>query len=165
VLWVATGTVVLTVALYVVIPKGFFPLQDTGILQGTTEAAPTISFAAMIERQQQLADLILRDPDVDSLSSFVGIDGANTTLNNGRYLINLKPKSQRDGVSDVMERLAQDAHSVPGITFYLQPVQDLTIDSVVSRAQYPLAQTSALTLATRPRPQRWVRPTTARGTQ
>ena len=93
--WVAVGTGVLTVALYVVIPKGFFPLQDTGILQGTTEGAPSISFSAMIQRQQALADVLLHDPDVDSLSSFVGIDGTNTTLNNGRYLINLKPKAQR----------------------------------------------------------------------
>jgi multidrug efflux pump len=137
VLWVATGTVVLTVALYVLIPKGFFPLQDTGILQGTTEAAPSVSFAAMIDRQQALADLILRDPDVDSVSSFVGIDGANTTLNNGRFLINLKPKNQRDdGILQTMARLGNAARSISGIRLYLQPVQDLTIDSTVGRAQY-----------------------------
>jgi multidrug efflux pump len=137
VLWVATGTVALTVILYIIIPKGFFPLQDTGILQGTTQAAPTVSFAAMIERQQQLADVILRDPDVDSLSSFVGIDGANTTLNNGRYLINLKPKNQRGGsILQTMARLGNAARNVSGIKLYLQPVQDLTIDSTVGRAQY-----------------------------
>src|ERR1700733_13158753 len=151
VLWVATGTVVLTVALYVLIPKGFFPLQDTGILQGTTEAGPTISFAAMIERQQQLADLILRDPDVDSLSSFVGIDGANTTLNNGRYLINLKPKNQRSGsIVQTMARLADSARAISGIKLYLQPVQDLTIDSTVGRAQYQFSLESASSAALRP---------------
>jgi multidrug efflux pump len=137
VLWVAIGTVALTVILYIIIPKGFFPLQDTGILQGTTQAAPTVSFAAMIDRQQQLADVILRDPDVDSLSSFVGIDGANTTLNNGRYLINLKPKNQRSGsILQTMARLDNSARNVSGIKLYLQPVQDLTIDSTVGRAQY-----------------------------
>jgi multidrug efflux pump len=151
VLWVATGTVVLTVALYVIIPKGFFPLQDTGILQGTTEAGPTISFAAMIERQQQLADLILRDPDVDSLSSFVGIDGANTTLNNGRYLINLKPKNQRSGsIVQTMARLADSARGISGIKLYLQPVQDLTIDSTVGRAQYQFILEAASSATLRP---------------
>jgi multidrug efflux pump len=151
VLWVATGTVVLTVALYVVIPKGFFPLQDTGILQGTTEAAPTISFAAMIDRQQQLADVILHDPDVDSLSSFVGIDGANTTLNNGRYLINLKPKSQRSGsIVQTMARLADSARGISGIKLYLQPVQDLTIDSTVGRAQYQFILEAASGATLRP---------------
>src|SRR5205823_6624346 len=88
------------------------------------------------QRQQQLAAKLLQDPDVASLSSFIGVDGTNNTLNSGRVLINLKPKSQRDDVTTVMERLAEEAHSVPGITFYLQPVQDLTTDSVISRAQY-----------------------------
>jgi len=135
-LLVAVGTLVLTVVMYIAIPKGFFPLQDTGFIQAITEAGPTVSFDAMAQRQQQLADKILKDPDVASLSSFIGVDGTNTTMNGGRFLINLKPKAQRDGVSEVMERLAEDAHSVPGITFYLQPVQDLTTDSVISRAQY-----------------------------
>jgi multidrug efflux pump len=135
-LLVAVGTLVLTVLMYIAIPKGFFPLQDTGFIQAITEAGPTASFDAMAQRQQQLAGKILQDPDVASLSSFIGVDGTNTTLNSGRFLINLKPKSDRDSVSDVMDRLNDDAHSVPGITFYLQPVQDLTIDSVVSRAQY-----------------------------
>ncbi|HEX4026195.1 MAG TPA: MdtB/MuxB family multidrug efflux RND transporter permease subunit [Rhizomicrobium sp.] len=135
-LLVAVGTLVLTVLMYIAIPKGFFPLQDTGFIQAITEAGPTVSFDAMSQRQQQLAAKILQDPDVASLSSFIGVDGTNNTLNSGRFLINLKPKGDRDGVSTIMDRLAQDAHAVPGITFYLQPVQDLTIDSVVSRAQY-----------------------------
>ncbi|HEY8255299.1 MAG TPA: efflux RND transporter permease subunit, partial [Rhizomicrobium sp.] len=135
-LLVAVGTVVLTVLMYIGIPKGFFPQQDTGFIQAITEAGPTVSFQAMADRQQQLAAKILQDPDVASLSSFIGVDGTNTTMNSGRFLINLKPKGQRDGVAAVMDRLANDAHSVPGITFYLQPVQDLTTDSVVSRAQY-----------------------------
>jgi multidrug efflux pump len=135
-LLVAVGTLVLTVVMYIAIPKGFFPLQDTGFVQAITEAGPTVSFEAMGQRQQQLAAKILQDPDVASLSSFIGVDGTNTTMNSGRFLINLKSKDQRDGVTTVMDRLEQYAHSVPGITFYLQPVQDLTIDSVVSRAQY-----------------------------
>jgi multidrug efflux pump len=135
-LLIAVGTLVLTVVMYAAIPKGFFPLQDTGFIQAITEAGPTVSFEAMSQRQQQLAAKILQDPDVASLSSFIGVDGTNNTLNSGRFLINLKPKEDRDGVSTIMDRLSQDAHSVPGITFYLQPVQDLTIDSVVSRAQY-----------------------------
>jgi len=135
-LQVAVGTLVLTVLMYIGIPKGFFPVQDTGFIQAITEAGPTVSFASMSQRQQQLADKILKDPAVASLSSFIGVDGTNNTMNSGRFLINLKPKRDRDGVAEVMERLMEDAHSVPGITFYLQPVQDLTIDSVVSRAQY-----------------------------
>jgi multidrug efflux pump len=135
-LFVAIGTLALTILMYIAIPKGFFPLQDTGFIQAITEAGPTVSFEAMAQRQQQLAAKLLQDPDVASLSSFIGVDGTNNTLNSGRFLINLKAKSQRDSVATVMDRLAEDAHSVPGITFYLQPVQDLTIDSVVSRAQY-----------------------------
>jgi multidrug efflux pump len=151
VLWVALGTVVLTVVMYVVIPKGFFPLQDTGIVQGTTEGAPSISFNAMIQRQQALADVILRDPDVDSLSSFVGIDGTNTTLNNGRYLINLKPKSERsDDIQATMARLSNAARAVSGIRLYLQPVQDLTIDSTVGRAAYQFILGAANAATLRP---------------
>jgi multidrug efflux pump len=151
VLWISLGTVVLTVALYVVIPKGFFPLQDTGILQGTTEAAPTVSFGAMIERQQRLADVILRDPDLDSVSSFVGIDGANTTLNNGRFLINLKSEDQRhDSIVQTMARLSSAARGVSGIKLYLQPVQDLTIDSTVGRAQYQFILEAASNSTLRP---------------
>jgi multidrug efflux pump len=151
VLWIATGTVVLTVALYWVIPKGFFPLQDTGVIQGTTEAAPAISFSAMIERQQALADVILKDPDVVSLSSFVGVDGTNTTLNNGRYLINLKPKDDRSSsISRILGRLSQSAASVSGIKLYLQPVQDLTIDSTVGRAAYQFILEAASASTLRP---------------
>jgi len=135
-LMVAVGTLVLTVVMYIAIPKGFFPLQDTGFIQAITEAGPTVSFEAMAQRQQELAAKISQDPDVASLSSFIGVDGTNNTINSGRFLINLKAKSDRDGVSTVIDRLSQSAHSVPGITFYLQPVQDLTTDSVVSRAQY-----------------------------
>ena len=101
----------------------------------------------MAERQQQLAAKILQDPDVASLSSFIGVDGTNTTMNSGRFLINLKAKGQRDGVATVMDRLQNDAHSVPGITFYLQPVQDLTTDSVVSRAQYQFVLQAATAAA------------------
>ena len=143
----ALATLVLTVVLYIAIPKGFFPLQDTGFIQATTEAGPTVSFEAMATRQRQLAEKILQDPDVASLSSFIGVDGGNHTLNSGRILINLKPKHDRDGVQAVTERLAEYAHTVPGITFYLQPVQDLTTDSVVSRAQYQFVLQAATTAA------------------
>src|SRR5580704_10530361 len=137
VLWVAVGTVVLTVALYMMIPKGFFPEQDTGILQGMTAADPKISFDAMVQRQQTLADIVRRDVDVESLSSFVGVDGTNTTLNTGRFLINLRPKDQRhDGIEQTMARMRNAARQVSGISLALQPVQDLTIDSTVGRAQY-----------------------------
>jgi multidrug efflux pump len=133
---VAVATLVLTALLYVVIPKGFFPLQDTGFIQGITAAGPTVSFPAMAERQQALSALILKDPAVESLTSFIGVDGTNTTLNSGRFHINLKPKKDRGGLDTVTKRLLQDANKVPGITFYLQPVQDLTINSTVSRAAY-----------------------------
>jgi multidrug efflux pump len=134
---VAIATLVLTVLLYLVIPKGFFPLQDTGLVQGITEAGPTVSFDAMADRQKALAAEILRDPDVVSLSSFIGVDGTNDTLNSGRFLINLSPKDQRSGnISDILARLSRSARDVAGISLYLQPVQDLTIDSTVSRAQY-----------------------------
>jgi multidrug efflux pump len=137
VMWIATGTVVLTVVLYIIIPKGFFPLQDTGILQGTSEADPTISFQAMIVRQQALAEVILHDPDVDSLSSFVGVDGTNTTVNDGRFLINLKSKDDRsDSITETMSRLRNSARQISGISLFVQPVQDLTIDSTVGRSQY-----------------------------
>ncbi|HEX8978140.1 MAG TPA: MdtB/MuxB family multidrug efflux RND transporter permease subunit [Parasulfuritortus sp.] len=138
-LLVALGTLVLTVLLYVYIPKGFFPVQDTGVIQGISEAPQSISFAAMAERQQALADTILRDPAVASLSSFIGVDGVNTTLNSGRMLINLKPRDQRDGAETVIRRLQPELAKVPGIRLYLQPVQDLTIESRISRTQYQLA--------------------------
>jgi multidrug efflux pump len=136
-LLVAVGTLVVTVMLYVLIPKGFFPVQDTGLIQGITQAGPTVSFAEMSKRQKMLAASILGDPDVQSLTSFIGVDGTNTTLNSGRFLINLKPKDERSSsFDDVLRRLDNASHDVPGISLYLQPVQDLTIDSTVGRAQY-----------------------------
>ncbi|MGH6977515.1 MAG: efflux RND transporter permease subunit, partial [Stellaceae bacterium] len=142
---IAVITLVVTVLLYIVIPKGFFPLQDTGFIQGITRAAPTVSFSAMSDRQAKLAGAILKDPDVESLSSFIGVDGTNTTLNSGRFLINLKPKGDRDGVETIMHRLDREAHDIAGISLYLQPVQDLTIDSTVSRSAYQFVVESART--------------------
>jgi multidrug efflux pump len=134
---VALITLLLTIVLYIFIPKGFFPIQDTGAIQGITEAPQTISFAAMAERQQALARIIAQDPAVESLSSFIGVDGTNATLNSGRMLINLKPLSQRSGRADsVIHRLQGRLADVEGITLYMQPVQDLTIEDRVSRTQY-----------------------------
>ena len=136
-LLVAIATVVVTVALYVLIPKGFFPVQDTGMVQGISEAGQSISYGAMAERQQQLVDAILKDPDVDTVSSFIGVDGVNSTLNSGRVLISLKPNNRRSATaSEIIRRLQTETAGVPGIALYMQPVQDLTIDSTVSRAQY-----------------------------
>jgi multidrug efflux pump len=148
-LLIAVATLGLTVLLYIVIPKGFFPTQDTSLVQGITEAGPTVSFGEMARRQKALAAAILDDPNVASLSSFIGVDGTNNTLNAGRFLINLKPKDERsDGVEDVIGGILDRAHGVPGISLYLQPVQDLTIDSTVARAQYQFAleDASAATL-------------------
>jgi multidrug efflux pump len=137
VLLIALGTFALTAYLYIIIPKGFFPLQDTGVIQAISEAPQSVSYAAMAERQQQLASVILKDPDVESLSSFIGVDGTNTTLNSGRILINLKPYDQRkSGVAAVMQRIKDATASLTGITLYMQPVQDLTIEGTVSRTQY-----------------------------
>ena len=134
---VAVLTLVLTVVLYIVIPKGFFPVQDTGAIQGISEAPQTISFAAMAERQQALAAVVLEDPAVASLTSFIGVDGANATLNSGRMLINLKPRNQRGiSASEVIRRLQPKLAKVDGIALYMQPVQDLTIEDRVSRTQY-----------------------------
>jgi multidrug efflux pump len=134
---VAISTLVITAFLYIIIPKGFFPVQDTGLVQGITRASPTVSFAAMADRQNALAAEILKDDDVVSLTSFIGVDGTNETLNSGRFLINLKPKDERsDNISDVVRRLDSIGRSVTGISLYLQPVQDLTIDSTISQAQY-----------------------------
>ncbi|HEY2345985.1 MAG TPA: efflux RND transporter permease subunit [Xanthomonadaceae bacterium] len=133
---VAVATLALTVILYVLIPKGFFPVQDTGVIQGISEAPQSVSFAAMAQRQNELGAEILKDPAVDSLSSFIGVDGTNTTLNSGRFLINLKPHGSRDDVEAVMGRLQDAAAKLPGITLWLQPVQDLTIEDRVSRTQY-----------------------------
>ena len=134
---VAILTLVLTVVLYIVIPKGFFPIQDTGAIQGISEAPQTISFAAMAERQQALARVVLEDPAVASLTSFIGVDGANATLNSGRMLINLKPRATRAAsATDVIRRLQGKLAQVDGIALYMQPVQDLTIEARVSRTQY-----------------------------
>jgi multidrug efflux pump len=134
---VAAATLVLTTVLYIVIPKGFFPVQDTGLIQGISEAPQSVSFAAMAERQQALAAAILRDPEVESLSSFIGVDGTNRTLNSGRFLINLKPHNKRKStVTETIARLEEQTREVSGITLYMQPVQDLTIDTSVSRTQY-----------------------------
>jgi multidrug efflux pump len=134
---VTFGTLVATILLYIYVPKGFFPVQDTGVLIGISEAPQDISFAAMAERQQQLAAVILRDPAVDSLSSFIGIDGTNVTVNSGRIQINLKPIEQRKIVaSDVIRRLQPQLAKVDGITLYLQSVQDLTVEDRVSRTQF-----------------------------
>ncbi|WP_312854472.1 efflux RND transporter permease subunit [Paludibacterium denitrificans] len=122
--------------LYVLVPKGFFPQQDTGAIQAITEAPQSVSFSAMAQRQQALARELLQDPAVDSLSSFIGVDGNNATLNSGRMQINLKPKSERDDLSTVLNRLQSKADGLPGMSLYLQPVQDLSIDARVSRTQY-----------------------------
>jgi len=136
-LLVAAGTLVLTIVLYIVIPKGFFPVQDTGIIQGISEAGQSISFPAMAEKQQQLTHVILQDPAVESLSSFIGVDGTNTTLNSGRIQINLKPLEDRKiNASDVIRRLQPNLEKIDGITLYMQPVQDLTVEDRVSRTQY-----------------------------
>ncbi len=134
---VAVGTLVLTIVLYLIVPKGFFPVQDTGVIQGISEAAQNISFPAMAEKQQELARVILKDPAVESLSSFIGADGINSTLNSGRILINLKPLAQRKiSASEVLRRLQPELAKVEGIMLYMQPVQDLTVEDRVSRTQY-----------------------------
>jgi multidrug efflux pump len=136
-LFVALATLLLTVVLYIVIPKGFFPVQDTGVIQGISQAPESISFAAMSQKQQELAKAILRDPAVASLSSFIGGDGTNTTLNSGRISINLKPLNQRDlSAAEVIRRLKNRLQQVQGITLYMQPVQDITVDDRVTRTQF-----------------------------
>ena len=134
---VAVATLVTTVILFLVIPKGFFPVQDTGVLLGISEAPQTVSFAAMADRQQALTHVILQDPSVESLSSFIGIDGTNTTLNSGRIQINLKPLEERKAsASDIIRRLQPELAKVEGITLFLQPIQDLTVEDRVSRTQF-----------------------------
>jgi multidrug efflux pump len=133
----AAATLVLTILLYVFVPKGFFPVQDTGLILGISEAPPQVSFPAMAQRQQELSRVILQDPAVQSLSTFIGVDGTNPTLNSGRILINLKPLDVRHiSASDVIRRLEPPLAGVAGITLYMQPVQDLTVESTVSRTQY-----------------------------
>ncbi|VTN10276.1 Multidrug transporter MdtC [Raoultella terrigena] len=134
---VALGTLALSIMLWVFIPKGFFPIQDNGIIQGTLQAPQSASFASMAQRQQQVSALILKDPAVESLTSFVGVDGTNPALNSARLQINLKPLSERDDrVQTVISRLQRSVDGIPGIALYLQPTQDLTIDTTVSRTQY-----------------------------
>jgi multidrug efflux pump len=136
-LLVAAATLVFTIFLYVIVPKGFFPVQDTGIILGISDAPQSISFAAMAERQQALAKIILQDPAVQSLSTFIGIDGTNVTLNTGRVLINLKPLEERGvNASEVIRRLQPALAKLQGITLYMQPVQDLTVEDRVSRTQF-----------------------------
>ena len=136
-LLVAAGTLALTVLLYILVPKGFFPVQDTGAIQGVTEAGQSISFPAMSERQQAVAEVVLKDPAVASLSSFIGVDGTNATLNSGRMMISLKPLAERDAsASEVIRRLGPELQKVAGITLYMQPVQDLSIEDRVARTQY-----------------------------
>ncbi|MGH6936367.1 MAG: efflux RND transporter permease subunit, partial [Methylocella sp.] len=136
-LFVAVATLAITIVLYIVIPKGFFPVQDTGMIQAISEAPQSVSFQAMAGIQRQLADAILRDPAVANVSSFIGIDGDNTTLNSGRFLINLKPRAERAlGAGEIVRRLQNEVSGIVGVSLFMQPVQDLTIDSSVSRAQY-----------------------------
>jgi len=136
-LLVAAAALALTVYLYIAIPKGFFPVQDTGLIQGVSEADQGVSFAAMTGLQERLARVILQDPAVDSLSSFIGVDGTNTTLNSGRIQINLKPIEQRAGsASDIIRRLQPQLAKIDGITLYMQPVQDLTVEDIVSRTEF-----------------------------
>ena len=136
-LMVAVATLLLTIVLFWRIPKGFFPIQDTGVIQGVSEAAQTVSFPEMSREQQALAKIIVKDPAVDSLSSFIGIDGTNTTLNSGRIQINLKPLAERKvDATAVILRLQPQLASVAGITLFMQPVQDLSVDDRVSRTQF-----------------------------
>jgi len=136
-LLVTAATLVLTLFLYVIVPKGFFPVQDTGVILGISEAPDFVSFDAMSERQQELAKIILKDKDVESLSSFIGVDGTNTTPNQGRIQINLAPRDKRsDDASAIIRRLQPELSKVQGITLYMQPVQDLTVEDRVSRTQF-----------------------------
>ena len=133
-LLVALGTLVLTVFLYIIIPKGFFPVQDTGVIQAISQASPTIGSKSMAQKQQELVAVILKDPAVESVSSFIGADGTNTTINSGRMSINLKPIAKRDlSASDVIRRLQSKLEKVQGIQLFMQPVQNITVDDRVSR--------------------------------
>jgi multidrug efflux pump len=150
-LLVTISTFVATVLLFIAIPKGFFPVQDTGVVLGISEAPQTVSFADMAERQQRLVDIVLQDPAVDNASSFIGIDGTNTTLNSGRIQITLKPLDQRNiSATDVIRRLQPKVADVDGIQLFLQPLQDLTVEDRVSRTQfqYSLEDPNSTELAT-----------------
>ncbi|MDO8313146.1 MAG: efflux RND transporter permease subunit, partial [Sideroxyarcus sp.] len=140
---VMIGTVVMTAGLYLAVPKGFFPIQDSGVIQAVTEAPQDTSFGAMAEKQQALAEVILQDPDVEGLSSFIGVDGSNITLNSGRLLINLKSHNERDtSASEIINRLREQIKGVTGITAWFQPVQELSIEDRVSRTQYQFSLTT-----------------------
>ncbi|MBI6703016.1 MdtB/MuxB family multidrug efflux RND transporter permease subunit [Pseudomonas viridiflava] len=142
-LLVAIGTLGLTVLLYIIVPKGFFPVQDTGVIQGISEAPQSVSFKAMSERQQALANIILKDPSVVSLSSYIGVDGDNATLNSGRFLINLKPHGERDlTAAEIIQRIQPGVDKLSDIRLFMQPVQDLTIEDRVSRTQYQFSMSS-----------------------
>ena len=143
-LLVTVGTLVLTLLLYIIVPKGFFPVQDTGVILGISEGPQSVSFTALGQSQQALAAVILKDPDVASLSSFIGIDGTNATPNSGRIQINLKPRNQRKSTaSEIIRRLQPELAKVSGITLYMQPVQDLTVEDRVSRTQYQYSMEDA----------------------
>jgi multidrug efflux pump len=136
-LLVAVATLLLTVYLYIIIPKGFFPIQDTGVIQGISQAPPAIGSKAMAEKQMELTKAVLADPAVESVSSFIGADGTNTTLNSGRMSINLKPIGQRTiSASDLIRRLNSGLTKVQGIELFMEPVQDISVDDRVSRTQY-----------------------------
>src|SRR5205085_777668 len=136
-LLVTVGTLAFTIFLFIIVPKGFFPVQDTGVILGITEAPETASFRSVADRQQQLADVVLRDADVESLSSFIGVDGTNMTPNVGRLQINLKPRDQRSAsASEIIRRLQPNVSQIPGIILYMQPVQDITVENRISRTQY-----------------------------
>src|SRR6266704_1579969 len=138
------GALVLTLYLYVIVPKGFFPVQDTGVILGISEAPESVSFELMSERQQALAAVVLKDPDVESLSSFIGVDGTNMTPNSGRIQINLRPRDERAAdASAIIRRLGPELEKVSGITLYMQPVQDLTVESRVSSTQYQYSMEDA----------------------
>jgi len=140
---VMLGTIALTAGLYLLVPKGFFPIQDSGAIQAITEAPQSTSFSAMSEKQQLLAEEILQDPDVESLSSFIGVDGSNITLNSGRLQINLKSHYLRDShATDVVDRLRERIKNIAGITAWFQPVQELSIEDRVSRTQYQFSLTT-----------------------
>ena len=136
-LLVTAGTLALTIFLFIIVPKGFFPVQDTGVILGITEAPETSSFQSVANRQQQVADVVLKDPDVESLSSFIGVDGTNMTPNVGRLQINLKPRDERSAsASEIIRRLQPNVSQIPGMILYMQPVQDITVENRISRTQY-----------------------------
>ncbi|HWY68727.1 MAG TPA: efflux RND transporter permease subunit [Terriglobales bacterium] len=143
-LLVTIGTLALTIFLFIIVPKGFFPVQDTGVILGITEAPESASFQWVADRQQQVADVVLKDPDVESLSSFIGVDGTNMTPNVGRIQINLKPRDQRSAsASEIIRRLQPHVSQIPGMILYMQPVQDITVENRISRTQYQYTLESA----------------------